>query len=102
MKYRILGVSCILLMLIISCATIQYPDVYDKCTHVESGEVIKFVEGNSTIHSPEECADYLQDQDGRCPTVVIIEDVYGETHHLSGIQVNNYRCITINSANEQG
>ena len=83
-----------------ACVTTPLPDEYERCINVLSNEVIKFEVSNATRERPEVCADFLVDPNGNCPTVITIDDVFGNRHFISGREIEYYECTTINNKDD--
>lgn len=64
---------------------------YATCSHIIGNITIKFNPSNVEVFTME-CPDYLLNPYGECPTVIRIQDINGEYHHLSGLEVDNYVC----------
>lgn len=102
-RYKNICLVGSIFLLFVSCAStnIDYPDKYEKCTHVASNQVIKFVEEEVKLYKATTCPEYLMDSYNECPKIIIIDDLYGVRHNLSGLEIENYKCETIKKEDEE-
>ena len=92
-KSILIGICLITLSGCAFSNNIELPDEYIKCEHVESSEVFKYEQENAVMFETNICSPTLRDQDGKCPTVFIINDLRGNVRHYSGLEMQNWSCV---------
>lgn len=100
---KYLSILTIILIANVSCAsTVELPEEYERCVHTGSpNKVILFERENAVRHETDNCSEFLLDEDGNCPVVIVIEDVEGTIHNLSGDEIMNYECEYINNTSNE-